>query len=565
MILDRVDVAVTPGTRVGIVGPNGVGKSTLLRVLAGLQVADEGRVSRAPRSATVGYLPQEPERRVGETVRAFLARRTGVAAAQAELDEAAVALADGSAQADDRYSIALERWLSLGSADLDSRIGSVWRDLGLGDRLLDQDLVTLSGGQAARVSLAAVLLARFDVFLLDEPTNDLDFDGLARLEDFVCGLGAGAAIVSHDRAFLERTITDVVEIDEHRHQAAHYGGGWLAYRRERVTERRHAEEAFDTFRSARTDLLARAQRQRQWSDVGVRKATRRATDNDKIIRHRRAQSSEHVAAKARATERAVERLAVVDKPFEGWELRLEIAAAPRSGDVVVRLVEAVVELGTSADGSTDDHPNGASRDDGAGRERGFRLGPVDLEIGWAERVVVLGPNGSGKTTLLGAMLGRIALAAGEHWMGPGVVVGEIDQARTALAGARPLLAAFQEASGLEVTRQARSLLAKFGLGPDHVARPAALVSPGERTRAAMALLMARGVNCLVLDEPTNHLDLEAIEQLERALATYDGTLLLVTHDRELLDRVAVDRVVHVEAGMITADGGPGQPATRPGT
>ncbi|HZB73036.1 MAG TPA: ATP-binding cassette domain-containing protein, partial [Acidimicrobiales bacterium] len=217
-----------------------------------------------------------------------------------------------------------------------------------------------------------------------------------------------------------------------------------------------------------------------------------------------------------------ERLDVVDKPWEGWELQLTIATAPRSGDVVARLSGAVVERGS------------------------FHLGPLDVEIGWAERVAVLGPNGSGKTTLLRALLGDLPLAAGEHWVGPGVVVGELDQTRRTFESDRPLLDAFVDASGLR-PQESRSLLAKFGLTTEHVARSASSLSPGERTRAVLGLLMARGVNCLVLDEPTNHLDLPAIEQLEAALEGYDGTLLLVTHDRQLLDSVRLDRTIELPA------------------
>ena len=210
----------------------------------------------------------------------------------------------------------------------------------------------------------------------------------------------------------------------------------------------------------------------------------------------------------------------VEKPWEGWQLQLDIAAAPRSGDVVARLKDAVVERGA------------------------FRLGPIDLDVHWADRVAILGPNGSGKTTLLGALLGRVPLAAGERWMGPGVVVGELDQARARLTDERPLLASFEAATGLR-TQEARSLLAKFGLGADHVLRPAPSLSPGERTRAVLATLMAQGVNCLVLDEPTNHLDIAAIEQLEQALTTWHGTLLMVTHDRAFLEAVDVDHTVEL--------------------
>jgi ATPase subunit of ABC transporter with duplicated ATPase domains len=515
LVLDAVDVGLAGRDRVGVVGPNGTGKTALLRVIAGLQVPDRGSVSLAPPSATVGYLPQEPERRAGETVRAFLARRTGVTAVSLELESATAVIASEA----DRYDTALHRWLALGGADLDARIGVVWADLGLDAGLLDHDMTTLSGGQAARTSLAAILLAQFDVFLLDEPTNDLDFDGLARLEGFLDDLPGAAMIVSHDRAFLERTITSVLELDERSHQGRLFAGGWLAYLEEQATARRHAEAAYDEYRDTRRGLEERARSQRQWAVQGVTKEKKNSKDNDKAQRDFRLNRTEKQAAKVRVTEKALDRLDVVDKPWEGWQLQLAIATAPRSGAVVARLDDAVVQRGD------------------------FTLGPIDVEIGWAERVAILGPNGSGKTTMLNALLGRLPLASGSQWLGPGVVVGEIDQARNLLTRSEPVLTSFIRASGLSRQQDARSLLAKFGLGADHASRPAASLSPGERTRAVLALLMARGTNCLVLDEPTNHLDLAAIEQLEQALDTFDGTLLLVTHDRRLLDAVRIDRTI----------------------
>jgi ATPase subunit of ABC transporter with duplicated ATPase domains len=191
--------------------------------------------------------------------------------------------------------------------------------------------------------------------------------------------------------------------------------------------------------------------------------------------------------------------------------------------------------------------------DGAVVDRGdFTLGPVDLAVGWAERIGIVGANGSGKSTLLDALLGRIELAAGEQRLGPGVVVGEVEQARHRLDGGRTLLDAVLSATGMTLS-EARSLLAKFGLGAGDVERAGRTLSAGERTRAILALLMAQGVNCLVLDEPTNHLDLDAIEQLEQAVAGYDGTLLLVSHDRRLLEAVALGRIVRLEQGQVVAD------------
>jgi ATPase subunit of ABC transporter with duplicated ATPase domains len=530
VVLERVSCTVGPRHRLGVVGPNGSGKSTLLRILAGLDAPDAGSVTRTPRLATVGYLPQEPERRAGETVRAHLARRTGIAGAERRLDAAACALADAPTGAGDAYADALEQYLALGAADFDARVGAVCTDLGIEERLLALDMTALSGGQAARVGLAAIVLARFDVFLLDEPTNDLDFAALERLERFLRDeLSGGAVIVSHDRAFLDRTVTSVLELDEHEHTATEYAGGWQAYLDERATARRHAAEQYADFRAERAALVDRARRQRQWSVQGKARVAR-SDEPDKNIREFRRNSSEHVAAKAKITDRALARLEAnaIEKPWEGWELRMEIAAAPRSGAVVARLAGAVAHRGD------------------------FTLGPVDLEIGYGERLAIVGRNGSGKTTLLDVITGRRALDAGERWFGPGVVLGELDQARAAFTGEATLLSRFEQASGL-LPQDARSLLAKFGLGAEHVARAAQSLSPGERTRASLALLTARGVNCLVLDEPTNHLDLPAIEQLESALSRYAGTLLLVTHDRALLDAVPVTRRVEIEGGRITTD------------
>ena len=232
------------------------------------------RCRSAPPSATVGYLPQEPERRTGETVRTFLARRTGVTAAQAELHRATAALAEAEPDCDRRYDMALTRWLALGGADLDARIGPVWADLDQPERLLDQDMTTLSGGQAARASLAAILLAQFDVFLLDEPTNDLDFAGLDRLEQFLDGLPGGAVVVSHDRAFLDRTITSRA-----RARRAHAIGPPLRRRLVGIPRRtRHGTEACgggvrDLRREAANRSRQRAREQRQWAVQGARNLT----------------------------------------------------------------------------------------------------------------------------------------------------------------------------------------------------------------------------------------------------------------------------------------------------
>jgi ATPase subunit of ABC transporter with duplicated ATPase domains len=426
-ILLDVTLGVPPGARIGVVGPNGVGKSTLLRIAAGMEEADAGTVTRAPGWLSVGYLPQEQNGRA-----------------------------------------------------------------------------TLSGGQAARKALDAVLTAELDVLLLDEPTNNLDYEGLARLERFMRTSSASIVVVSHDREFLDRTVARVLELDEWTRRAQEYPGGWSEYEAARDRARGRQYARWESSVEERRRIEQQAARMRQWEERGYGQGRKKKKSKD--------------VKKAYAKKLA--RVETAEKPYEPWELSITMAAERRSGRVVARLEGAVLERGD------------------------FRLGPLDFELDWGERVALTGPNGSGKTTILHALLGRLPLAAGTRYVGPGAVLGELDQERARFAGPESLLDAFCREADVP-SDEARTLLAKYGLGADDVLRPAESLSPGERTRAAVALLVVRGVNCLLLDEPTNHLDLPAIEELEAALERYDGTVLLVTHDRRFLERFAATRTVEV--------------------
>ena len=525
VLFEGLDLTVAPGDVVGVVGANGAGKSTLLRLLAGEAAPMGGAVSTSPADAFVGWLPQEHERVPGETVAAYLGRRTGATAATEAMEATAAALGGDEPGADDAYAVAFDRWMASGAADLDDRTGPVLADLGL-DVGADALMTGLSGGQAARVALAALLLSRFDVVLLDEPTNDLDLDGLARLEAFVQGLRGGVVLVSHDREFLARCVTRVVELDLAQHQVAVHDGGYEAYLEERAVARRHAREVYEAYAATRADLVARARTQREWSSQGTRNAMRKSPDNDKVRRRAQTESSEKQAQKVRQMESRIARLDEVEEPRKEWVLQFDIASAPRSSAVVATLDGAVRRLGD------------------------FTLGPVSLQVDARERIGITGPNGAGKTTLLRLLLGEDEPDEGRASLGASVAVGVIDQARTGLRDDLPLGEAFGAAVPDWTPADVRTLLAKFGLKADQATSLVGRLSPGERTRAAMALLQARGVNLLVLDEPTNHLDLPAIEQLEQALESYDGALLLVSHDRRLLAGVRLDRRWDVEAGRV---------------
>ncbi len=330
-----MSLSIGAGDRTGIIAPNGVGKSTLLKVLAGDIEPDAGSVSRAPATTTVLRLAQEPDIRPGETLAGHLARRTQVAAAQADLDASTDALSRGDAGADDAYDSTLARWLALGGADLPERMAEVTAQLGLGDTLLDRNVAELSGGQKARLGLAAVLLAQPDVLLLDEPTNDLDDAGLALLEARLKGSKAGLALVSHDRAVLAAVASQILELDEFTRHGSLFSGGWDAYVAERDRARRRAVDEYAAYESERDKLTETARQQRHWARSGEQRAAnpRYQSDPDKNIKHFRIARAQQTGSDGAKADKAIARLDsdAPDEVREPWQLRLEIAEATGPG------------------------------------------------------------------------------------------------------------------------------------------------------------------------------------------------------------------------------------------
>ena len=515
-LVSGLDLVLSPGDVTALVGPNGSGKSSLMRTLVGELPVEAGTIRLSPGDATIGWLPQslpEPE----ESLLDYARRRTGVAAADRALHDASEALAAGTAGADEEYAAVLDHWLALGAADLEDRLPQVAGQLGL-DVDATRPLGSLSGGQAARAALASVLLSRYDVLLLDEPTNNLDAHGLALMADFVTGHEGPVLVASHDRDFLDRVATRVVELDLPQQRIGHYAGGWSDYVAARDLARRQAREAFEEYAGTRNDLVAQSRQRADWAAKGRRNVAR-GDEPDKHVREKHKARADRQAGKAARIRNSVERLEEVAQPRKEWELRYTIAAGPESAEVVWTLDAVEVTRGD------------------------FRLGPIDLTVPRGERLALAGDNGTGKSTLLAAMLGELPVSAGRVTRGSRVRVGVIDQPRSRLETDTPVVDVVRAELGDPDRGEVRTLLAKFGLGSEHVDRPARSLSMGERTRALLAIFQAREVNVLVLDEPTNHLDVPAIEQLEAALAGFPGTLVVVSHDRAFLDRVGIDRTI----------------------
>ena len=521
-----VTLSVAAGSRTAVVGVNGSGKTTLLRLAAGELDPDRGNVS-LPTGATVAYVPQDYGIVAAATVEQYLKLRAGVLGIEHELHALEGAVAAGDEVAAAAYADALDRYAAVGGYEIDGRVQRALAALQLPAATLPRPLGELSGGQQVRVGLAGILASRFDLYLLDEPTNNLDLIALELLTDFVATADATFLLVSHDRAFLDETANSIIEIDEHSHTAEAFGVSFAEYRqtRARLLATQSARYRAYLDEVARLQGFIRTKR----TSAARRTDNRPPRDGDKMQRDFLTERAATGAGKSvRALERRLQRLEAVAEPRTGWELRLSLAATSRSGDLVVEADNVVKTYGP------------------------FRLGPLALAVHWRDRLALLGHNGAGKSVLIGLLTGAVKPDSGTVRRGPGVRVGVLQQGGADLAGRGSGLATFLAAVPT-TEADARTLLAKFDLGADHVLRGVYSYSPGERCRLGLAILMAKGANWLVPDEPTNHLDLEAQEELEQALTGFDGTLLMVSHDREFLERIGITRRVELADGQLLND------------
>lgn len=519
-ILDRITFTIGPGDRIGLVGPNGAGKSTLLNLIAGNLQPTDGKIDRT--RDIVGFMPQELAQWQDLTCRATIEELTGITKAYADLEAAAENMMDDEAS----YNAALEQVDAVGAYTLDERLPRALQEVGLTTDVLEKKVSDLSGGMQTKLALASILVAEYDVFLLDEPTNNLDIAGIEILEAFIRRSKAGFLIISHDRRFLKETMNKIVELREGAGGMNFFGGGFADWRLQ--LERDRAAQA-KAHREAELERrkLEEAMQKKMAQSVRTDRAEKGSRDNDKMATDRKNENAGKTLAKAsKALETRLDRLEDVDRPDEDVDLSVlfPITANKPGGDMV-KLEGAVAKY--------------------EARE----LGPYNLIVRGGERVAIIGPNGEGKSTLVKLLAGLLEPAKGSREVAEATQIGFIAQQPEFEHPDESLVDNVSRMASVDETKAATEL-ARFGIARESQTLPTTRISPGQRGKAFLAVHALRATNLLIMDEPTNHLDVGASEALGKALATYPGALVVVSHDREFLHDAGIKKYVVVENGRV---------------
>lgn len=508
-VLTKIDMQINRGDSIGLIGVNGAGKSTFLKILLGETRADTGEITR--NTERIGYLPQFADD-TDATVRDILGRPyghiEGIRRRMAEMEEQMASGGDIDWNEVTAAYAKLESELSRSNNDDELKMISSLEQVGIPQDMLDRPMSTLSGGERTKVMLSRVLIQAegCDILFLDEPTSHLDITTVEWLEDYLLDTHCTLVVISHDRYFLDKVVTKVSEISGGK--TREYKGNYSQFISKKMLELERAEKEYRKYvvNKRRQEEIAESLHKDMW-----------------------------YSAVHKTRQKMIDRIEEKEAPEENREITVRIQSAQKSGKNVINADGISVDLGDSR-----------------------ILSDVDVEVHKGDKIGIFGSNGEGKSTLIKALIGEIPISSGELWIAPGAKIGYLSQHHSRLDLRLSAEEQILQIIGKDRRLEARNLLARMLLTGDSVDRPLGTLSGGERTRVALTILLLEETNLLVLDEPTNYLDIPARHAVEQALNDYDGTIMAVTHDRYFLDSVCTkvievkDSTVKVHAGTYSS-------------
>ena len=522
VVFSDVSFGLEKGQRAALVGSNGVGKTTLLKIVAGLDETETGQVEIS-RGTCLGYMPQDTSLTGPETIWQYLQRVTGIASLEKELGELEAAdLSDKTMS--DRYASVRERYDHLDGYTLKHRAEVMMSGFSMDNVGLDRPLSDLSSGQKSKVALIGILLAGIDLLLLDEPTNNLDLPALIWLEDYLLKSEAACIIVSHDRRFLDRVADRVFELNRQTHSLNVSNGSYSEYLARKLKDRVQQKEQY---RQQQEEIGRLTEQAREKKASALRGSSWQGSDSDKYLRGFKRDRASKSGKVAKVLEKRIDQMDKIDRPIEREPLSISLEAESNGRPLDISLDNVVT-----------------------GYPGQFELGPISFAIGYGNRIGFLGLNGSGKSTLLKTITGQLPAISGQVSLGYGLKIGNMMQEHETLPREETLLNFIKDQTG-QPDQDVFSTLVKFGFGEKDIRGKISEISPGGRARLLLSLFSLLSVNALVLDEPTNHLDAEAVDALEEVLASYKGTVILVSHDRDFLEKAKIDSAYLITDGQLT--------------
>lgn len=514
-ILDQVSFTLKQGERAGLIGPNGCGKTTLLRILAGIDPADSGTVHLTPSHLRIGYLPQGLVFRPGETISNYMDHRSGEMTellSELETLSGKIARSPGEENLHEQYNHILEEitrraTLTISSAEIMDRFG-------LSHLSPDTPISHLSGGQKTRLALAGILLSSPDLLLLDEPTNHLDIEMLEWLESWLLHTRATILVISHDRTFLDNVTGITFELDPASRSVKEYSGNYSSYL---DAKQKEWDSRWQNYNDQQTEIQELRSAAAHLRGIARFRKGGKGDGGDKFAAGFFGNRTKATVGRAKNIEKRLERMLTedhIDKPRPSWQVKIEFdGIAPGGRNVLVMESLSV------------------------GYQMPALLEDINLTMRHGQRVALIGPNGCGKTTLLRTITGQIAPLAGIYRIGANVNVGVMTQEQDTLSPSENAPETIRRIHDWTET-ETRSFLSKYLFTGDDVFTPVGSMSFGERARLMLAVLVASGANLLLLDEPINHMDIASRARFEKALKEYDGTILAVVHDRYFIQRFA---------------------------